>query len=82
MNLIETPDVCSAASKKGKYQRLVEVESHSTRAVSFVIIPMKLGDVSIEVMAEAFDFTDRVRKSIKVVVSRTGILFHFGFGHR
>ncbi|XP_056621769.1 complement C3-like isoform X2 [Triplophysa dalaica] len=67
VNLIETPDVCSAASKKGKYQTLVEVDSHSTRAVSFVIIPMKLGDVSIEVMAESFDFADRVRKSIKVV---------------
>ncbi|KAA0721790.1 Complement C3 [Triplophysa tibetana] len=40
VNLIETPDVCSAASKKAKYQTLVEVEPQSTRAVSFVIIPM------------------------------------------
>ncbi|KAI7811313.1 complement C3 [Triplophysa rosa] len=67
VNLIETPDVCSAASKKGKYQTLVEVESHSSRAVSFVIIPMKLGEVSIEVTAAVLDYSDRVRKSLKVV---------------
>lgn len=78
---METPHVCSAASKKGKYRTFVEVEPFSTRSVPYVIIPMKLSGqeyiYTIEVKAAALDFTDGVKKDLKVVVSRIGILFQF-----
>ncbi|KAG5854132.1 hypothetical protein ANANG_G00034310 [Anguilla anguilla] len=70
VELMETEQVCSAASKKRKY-RLPEVEMDpmSSRAVSFVIIPMALGLHSIEVKAAVYDSiqTDGVKKDLLVV---------------
>uniref|UniRef100_A0A4W5Q9R7 Anaphylatoxin-like domain-containing protein n=1 Tax=Hucho hucho TaxID=62062 RepID=A0A4W5Q9R7_9TELE len=51
VELRETSDVCSSASKKGKYIVTVMVDARSTRSVPFVIIPMKLGLHTIEVKA-------------------------------
>ncbi|XP_067258553.1 complement C3-like [Chanodichthys erythropterus] len=69
VEFMEAPDVCSFASKKGKYRTTVNVDKGSSIAVSFVIIPMTLGNHMIEVKAAAFDsvHTDGVRKSLKVV---------------
>jgi len=74
---MEAPDVCSFASKKGKHRTTVSVDKDSSIAVSYVIIPMTLGNHMIEVKAAAFDsvYTDGVRKSLKVVVRLMGILF-------
>ncbi|XP_035260741.1 complement C3-like isoform X2 [Anguilla anguilla] len=70
VELMETEQVCSAASKKRKY-RLAEVDMDpmSSRAVSFVIIPMALGLHSIEVKAAVHDSiqTDGVKKDLHVV---------------
>ncbi|XP_048051363.1 complement C3-like [Megalobrama amblycephala] len=69
VEFMEAPDVCSFASKKGKYRTTVNVDKGSSIAVSYVIIPMTLGNHMIEVKAAAFDsvHTDGVRKSLKVV---------------
>ncbi|KAK9981659.1 hypothetical protein ABG768_001183, partial [Culter alburnus] len=69
VEFMETKDVCSSASKKGKYRTTVNVDKDSSIAVSYVIIPMTLGDHMIEVKASAYDsvHTDGVRKSLKVV---------------
>ncbi|XP_067258586.1 complement C3-like isoform X2 [Chanodichthys erythropterus] len=68
VEFMEAPDVCSPANKKGKYRTTVNVDQGSSIAVSYVIIPMTLGDHMIEVKALAYDsvHTDGVRKSLKV----------------
>ncbi|KAK7161096.1 hypothetical protein R3I94_003929 [Phoxinus phoxinus] len=69
VEFMETEHVCSFASKKGKYRTTVTVDKDSSRAVSYVIIPMTLGNHMIEVKAAAYDsvHTDGVRKTLKVV---------------
>uniref|UniRef100_A0A673L9Z4 NTR domain-containing protein n=1 Tax=Sinocyclocheilus rhinocerous TaxID=307959 RepID=A0A673L9Z4_9TELE len=67
VEFMETEDVCSSASKKGKYRTTVSVDKGSSIAVSYVIIPMTLGNHVIEVKASAYDFSDGVRKPLKVV---------------
>ncbi|XP_067296786.1 complement C3-like [Pseudorasbora parva] len=67
VEFMETADVCSAASKKGKHRIMVNVDKDSSAAVSYVIIPMTLGDHDIEVKASKSDYEDGVRKTLKVV---------------
>ncbi|KTF90448.1 hypothetical protein cypCar_00045414 [Cyprinus carpio] len=69
VEFMETEDVCSSASKKGKYRTIVTVDKGSSISVSYVIIPMTLGNHMIEVKASAYDsiYTDGVRKPLKVV---------------
>ncbi|XP_064179568.1 complement C3-like isoform X2 [Anguilla rostrata] len=70
VELMETEQVCSAASKKRKYRLPdVDMDPMSSRAVSFVIIPMALGLHSIEVKAAVHDSiqTDGVKKDLHVV---------------
>uniref|UniRef100_A0A4W5Q5W9 Complement component c3a, duplicate 5 n=1 Tax=Hucho hucho TaxID=62062 RepID=A0A4W5Q5W9_9TELE len=67
VELRETSDVCSSASKKGKYIVTVMVDARSTRSVPFVIIPMKLGLHTIEVKAVVRDWDgqDYVKKELR-----------------
>uniref|UniRef100_A0A8C8GEL3 Anaphylatoxin-like domain-containing protein n=1 Tax=Oncorhynchus tshawytscha TaxID=74940 RepID=A0A8C8GEL3_ONCTS len=69
VELRETSDVCSSASKKGKYVVTVMVDPRSTRSVRFVIIPMMLGLHTIEVKASVRDWggQDGVKKELRVV---------------
>ncbi|KAI1886574.1 hypothetical protein AGOR_G00197210 [Albula goreensis] len=70
VELMETEQVCSAASKKRKY-RMPEVwmDPMTSRAVPIVIIPMALGLHSIEVKAAVYDSSqsDGVKKDLLVV---------------
>ncbi|KAL7845320.1 hypothetical protein AOLI_G00235120 [Acnodon oligacanthus] len=65
----ETENVCSAASKKGMYRNTVTVDAQSSKSVSYIIIPMELGNHWIEVKAAVFGLggSDGVRKALKVV---------------
>ncbi|KAI4889080.1 hypothetical protein NFI96_023395, partial [Prochilodus magdalenae] len=65
----ETEHVCSSASRKGKFRTTVNVEPKSSRSISYIIIPMELGNHWVEVKAAAFDstLTDGIRKALKVV---------------
>ncbi len=84
MEFMETEDVCSSASKKGKYRTTVNVDKDSSIAVPYVIIPMTLGNHMIEVKVSAYEsiHTDGVKKKLNVVVrlmgnlSLSAILFH------
>ncbi|KAK9981658.1 hypothetical protein ABG768_001182 [Culter alburnus] len=69
VEFMETEDVCSSASKKGKHRTTVNIDKDSSIAVSYVIIPMTLGNHMIEVKAATYDsvHTDGVRKRLKVV---------------
>uniref|UniRef100_A0A8C9U6F4 Complement C3 n=1 Tax=Scleropages formosus TaxID=113540 RepID=A0A8C9U6F4_SCLFO len=71
VDLMETENVCSAASKKRRYREEVEVPPMSSVSVPFVIIPMAIGEHSIEVNATIYDsdITDGVKKNLRVVVN-------------
>ncbi|KAJ8362947.1 hypothetical protein SKAU_G00117780 [Synaphobranchus kaupii] len=70
VQLLETEDVCSAASKKSKYTLgEVAMDPMSSRAVPFVIIPMAVDKHTIEVKAYVvgLDFRDGIKKDLHVV---------------
>uniref|UniRef100_A0AAR2LRR2 NTR domain-containing protein n=1 Tax=Pygocentrus nattereri TaxID=42514 RepID=A0AAR2LRR2_PYGNA len=75
VDFIGTAQVCSAASKKGRYRTIVNVDAQSSRSVSYIIVPMELGNHLIEVKAAVYEstLTDGVRKTLKVVVSVSGV---------
>ncbi|XP_036789756.1 complement C3-like [Oncorhynchus mykiss] len=69
VELMENDEVCSSASKKGKYRQEVNMDAMSTRVVPYVIIPMKLGMYSIEVKASVKNYgsNDGVKRDLRVV---------------
>nr|XP_020511756.1 complement C3-like [Labrus bergylta] len=70
VDLIEDKDLCSAASKRGKYRQEVIVGAKTTRAVPFIIIPMQQGESPIEVKAvvkDSYELSDGIRKMLRVV---------------
>ncbi|XDV16116.1 hypothetical protein PO909_015958 [Leuciscus waleckii] len=67
VEFMETEDVCTSASKKGKYRTTVNIDKDSSIAVSYVIIPMTLGDHDVEVKASLSEYEDGVRKTLKMV---------------
>lgn len=70
MNLIEEPQVCSSASKRGTFRQEVRVGAQTTRSVPFIIIPMKEGEFRIEVKGAVKDssLNDGIVKMLRVVV--------------
>ncbi|RVE75820.1 hypothetical protein OJAV_G00002540 [Oryzias javanicus] len=69
IDLVEEKDVCSSASKRGKYRQEVKVGAMTTRSVPFIIIPMREGTLPIEVKAAVKDsfMSDGVKKNLRVV---------------
>ncbi|KAL2086955.1 hypothetical protein ACEWY4_018014 [Coilia grayii] len=70
LELYKTDDICSDATKTGKYRTDVEVEEMSTRAVPFVIVPLgKPGKYTIEVKAVVHGsfVADGIKKELLVV---------------
>uniref|UniRef100_UPI0037E797A1 complement C3-like n=1 Tax=Semicossyphus pulcher TaxID=241346 RepID=UPI0037E797A1 len=70
VDLIEDINLCSAASKRGKYRQEVRVGSRTTRAVPFIIIPMQDGQFPIEVKAvvkDSYQLSDGISKMLRVV---------------
>uniref|UniRef100_A0A671YHA0 Complement C3-like n=1 Tax=Sparus aurata TaxID=8175 RepID=A0A671YHA0_SPAAU len=70
VDLIEEVDVCSSASKRGKYRQEVKVGPQTTRSVPFIIIPMKQGQYRIEVKAAVKDssLNDGIMRMLRVVL--------------
>ncbi|KAM9363627.1 complement C3-like [Symphorus nematophorus] len=69
VDLIEEENVCSAASKHGRYRQEVKVGPQTTRSVPFIIIPMKEGQHRVEVKAAVKDssLNDGIMKMLRVV---------------
>ncbi|XP_067353913.1 complement C3-like isoform X2 [Channa argus] len=70
VDLIENQHVCSSASRRRRYRQEVEVGSGSTRSLPFIIIPMKEGEVEVEVKAAVKDSSflhDGIMKKLLVV---------------
>ncbi|XP_028998601.1 complement C3-like [Betta splendens] len=69
IELIEEPNLCSAASKHGKFRQEVEVGHQTTRSVPYIIIPMKEGQFRIQVKAAVKEssLSDGIEKVLRVV---------------
>ncbi|KAJ4948838.1 hypothetical protein JOQ06_020361, partial [Pogonophryne albipinna] len=69
VDLIEEDNVCSSASKHGKYRQEVRIGAQTTLSVPFIIIPMKEGEFRIEVKAavKGSKLTDEIMKKLRVV---------------
>ncbi|XP_034086505.1 complement C3-like [Gymnodraco acuticeps] len=69
VDLIEEDNVCSSASKRGKYRQEVRIGAQTTRSVPFIIIPMKEGEFHIEVKAavKGSSINDGIMKMLRVV---------------
>ncbi|KAF5890919.1 complement C3-like, partial [Clarias magur] len=65
----EIREICSMASFREKYRTTVSIDPKSSRAVPFVIIPVKAGQFEVEVKVISLDpqRTDGVKKKLKVV---------------
>uniref|UniRef100_UPI00398E3598 complement C3-like n=1 Tax=Pristiophorus japonicus TaxID=55135 RepID=UPI00398E3598 len=62
-------DICSSAKPTARFRQTVDIDGKSSTAVPFVIVPLKIGEVEIEVKASVYDklVTDGVIKSLLVV---------------
>uniref|UniRef100_A0A3B4ZCZ6 Complement C3-like n=1 Tax=Stegastes partitus TaxID=144197 RepID=A0A3B4ZCZ6_9TELE len=69
VDLKEETNLCSAAYKRGKFRQEVQVGPQTTRAVPFIIIPMRNGKFPIEVKAAVKEsyLNDGIRKMLLVV---------------
>ncbi|KAL6482023.1 hypothetical protein MHYP_G00101030 [Metynnis hypsauchen] len=68
VELKETETICSMASYKKKYRSIVRIGADSSRAVSFIIIPLVPGHYNIEVTVRDPDGgSDSVKKKLNVV---------------
>ncbi|XP_075057519.1 complement C3-like [Mixophyes fleayi] len=62
-------NICSLATKSSGYQETLSVAKNSVKVMYFVIIPLVVGKVEIEVQAQMIgkSIIDRVRKSLNVL---------------
>ncbi|XP_068854156.1 A.superbus venom factor 1-like isoform X2 [Aphelocoma coerulescens] len=69
VELIYNPDLCSPSTAKQRYQQVLRMKAESSRTVSFVIVPLKLGLLDIEVKAAVRNqyVGDGVKKKLRVV---------------
>ncbi|TDH11186.1 hypothetical protein EPR50_G00058200 [Perca flavescens] len=77
VDLSEEEHVCSSASKRRRYRQEVKMGAKTTRAVPFIIIPMKEGKRNIEIKAAVKDsgLNDGIIKKLLVVPE--GVLVKF-----
>uniref|UniRef100_A0A803VUV4 Anaphylatoxin-like domain-containing protein n=1 Tax=Ficedula albicollis TaxID=59894 RepID=A0A803VUV4_FICAL len=69
VELVYNPDLCSPSTAKQRYQQVLRMKAESSRTVSFVIVPLKLGLLDIEVKAAVRNqyVGDGVKKKLRVV---------------
>ncbi|XP_066196185.1 complement C3 isoform X2 [Sylvia atricapilla] len=69
VELVHNPDLCSPSTAKKRFQQLLRMKAESSRTVSFVIVPLKLGLLDIEVKASVYNqyVGDGVKKKLRVV---------------
>lgn len=68
--LDKTEDMCSVAFS-GPHRQQVSVQASSSKLITYTIIPLKTGELPLQVTAIATSFMgeDAVRKNLRVVVS-------------
>ncbi|XP_018417489.1 PREDICTED: complement C3-like [Nanorana parkeri] len=76
VDLIYNKEMCSAATGEADFRQVVKLEPTGTLILPFVIVPLKTGDIRIEVKASVKHIfhTDGVVKNLKVVPEGLRIL--------
>lgn len=74
VELLHNPAFCSMATAKKRYLQTVDIDPKSSKAVPYVIVPLKTGLQEVEVKATVYGLfiSDGVKKTLKVVVSPWG----------
>ncbi|XP_066064637.1 complement C3 [Chamaea fasciata] len=69
VELVHNPDLCSPSTAKQRYQQVLRIKAESSRTVPFVIVPLKLGLLDVEVKAAVRNeyVGDGVKKKLRVV---------------
>ncbi|RMB88207.1 hypothetical protein DUI87_35430 [Hirundo rustica rustica] len=69
VELVHNPDLCSPSTARQRYQQVLRMKAESSRTVSFVIVPLKLGLLDVEVKAAVRNqyVGDGVKKKLRVV---------------
>lgn len=74
VELLYNEDICSSSSLEKRFQQYVDIKAESSHVIPFVIIPLKIGELEIEVKAAGVSFGDGVRKKLRVVPEGMRIL--------
>ncbi|XP_075758404.1 A.superbus venom factor 1 [Pelodiscus sinensis] len=76
VELIYNEKICSSSRRDSRFQQEVVIQAGASRAVSYVIIPLELGEVEIEVKAavHGLPVADGVKKKLRVVPEGMKIL--------
>uniref|UniRef100_A0A8C3I555 Uncharacterized protein n=1 Tax=Chrysemys picta bellii TaxID=8478 RepID=A0A8C3I555_CHRPI len=71
VELMYNEKICSSSRRDGRFQQELVIQAGASRAVSYVIIPLEVGEVEMEVRAavHGLPIADGVKKKLRVVVS-------------
>ncbi|KAM4749202.1 A.superbus venom factor 1-like [Rhinophrynus dorsalis] len=71
VELSHSSDFCSLSTSKNNFRQEVDIDPLSSVDVPFIIVPVKMGHLSVEVKASVAekDVTDGIKKKLIVVVS-------------
>uniref|UniRef100_A0A674K2W8 NTR domain-containing protein n=1 Tax=Terrapene triunguis TaxID=2587831 RepID=A0A674K2W8_9SAUR len=71
VELMYNEKICSSSRRDSRFQQELVIQAGASRAVSYVIIPLEVGEVEIEVRAavHGLPIADGVKKKLRVVVS-------------
>ncbi|KAH1176285.1 hypothetical protein KIL84_021019 [Mauremys mutica] len=69
VELMYNEKICSSSRRDSRFQQELTIQAGASRAVSYVIIPLELGEVEIEVRAavHGLPIADGVKKKLRVV---------------
>ncbi|KAJ6657699.1 hypothetical protein lerEdw1_002200 [Lerista edwardsae] len=69
VELVYNEKICSSSSQKKRFRQRFAIQAGTSQSVSYVIIPLELGEVEIEVIAivSGTSVADGVRKKLRVV---------------
>ncbi|XP_075715293.1 A.superbus venom factor 1-like [Rhinoderma darwinii] len=76
VDLIYNEKICSSATPEASFRQVVRLAPMASLVLPFVIVPLEIGDIQIEVKASVKDYylTDGVVKQLKVVPEGMKIL--------
>ncbi|XP_027529518.1 venom factor-like isoform X2 [Neopelma chrysocephalum] len=69
VELVHNPALCGPSTAKQRFQQILRIKAESSRTVSFVLVPLQLGQHDVEVKAAVRDLFvgDGIKKKLRVV---------------
>ncbi|KAM8972764.1 complement C3-like isoform 2-T2 [Pelodytes ibericus] len=69
VDLIYNKDICSSSTKENNFRQVVKLEAEGSVVIPFVLVPLKIEELQVEVKALVRDilYSDGVVKKLKVV---------------